>query len=108
MMNSVALQLPQTLRHELEMLAHREGVSLDQYIVYALTRQVSFAYTLTERGDIERQRAEFTALLENLGSAREDEIERTLADRERVEPDADLPQALATRVREQIANVRAN
>jgi hypothetical protein len=107
-MSPLTLQLPQTLRYQLEMLAQREGVSLDQYILYSLARQVSFAYTLTEREDTAQQRAGFVALLENLGTATDDEIQRTLADRERVEPDARLPQSVVARVREQIAKQREN
>jgi hypothetical protein len=37
------VRLPETLHKELTALAKREGVSLNRYIVYALTRQVTLA-----------------------------------------------------------------
>ncbi|MDJ1173792.1 toxin-antitoxin system HicB family antitoxin [Roseofilum sp. BLCC_M114] len=45
-MSQVELQLPETLHQQLTQLAENEGVSLNQYIVYALTRQVTMAYTV--------------------------------------------------------------
>lgn len=41
MMSRFTLRLPNTLHRELKQNAHQEGVSLNQYIVYALTRQVA-------------------------------------------------------------------
>ncbi len=105
-MNPLTVQIPQTLRYQLEMLAQREGVSLDQYVAYALARQVSSAYTLTPREDAAQQRAEFTALLQTLGSASDDEIQQALVERERAEPDASLTPEAAARVRERIAKQR--
>jgi len=102
-MSPLTVQIPQTLRYQLEMLAQREGVSLDQYVAYALARQISSAYTLTPREDAAQQRADFAALLQTLGAASDDEIQRTLAERERAEPDAGLTPETTARVRERIA-----
>ncbi|MDK2411268.1 type II toxin-antitoxin system HicB family antitoxin [Aphanizomenon sp. PH219] len=38
-MSQLTLRLPETLHQQLIRLAETEGVSLNQYIVYALTRQ---------------------------------------------------------------------
>ena len=38
-MSQLTLRLPETLHQHLIKLAETEGVSLNQYIVYALTRQ---------------------------------------------------------------------
>jgi predicted HicB family RNase H-like nuclease len=46
MMGRLTVCLPGTLHEQLTLLADREGVSLNQYIVYALTRQVTLAYTV--------------------------------------------------------------
>ena len=45
-MSRLTLRLPETLHQQLANLASREGIFLNQYIVYALTRQVSSAYTV--------------------------------------------------------------
>ncbi len=105
-MSPLTLQLPQTLRYQLEILAQREGVSLDQYIVYALARQVSFAYTITAREDAAQQHAEFAALLQTLGAASDNEIRQTLVEREHARPDPDLPPETIARVRERITKQR--
>ena len=43
-MSRMTLRLPETLHHQLMNAANNEGVSLNQYIVFALTRQVTLAY----------------------------------------------------------------
>ncbi|MDZ4872493.1 MAG: hypothetical protein CLLPBCKN_001881 [Chroococcidiopsis cubana SAG 39.79] len=45
-MSRLTVRLPETLHQQLVRLAESEGVSLNQYIVYALTRQVTSAYTV--------------------------------------------------------------
>ena len=45
-MSRLTLRLPETLHQQLIHLAESEGVSLNQYIVYALTRQAALAYTV--------------------------------------------------------------
>lgn len=42
-MSRLTLRLPQTLHQQLIRLAEAEGISLNQYIVYALTRQAASA-----------------------------------------------------------------
>ena len=42
-MSHLTLELPQTLQTELELLADDEGVSLERYIMYALTQKVTLA-----------------------------------------------------------------
>ncbi len=105
-MSPLILELPQTLRYQLEMLAQREGVSLDQYVVYALARQVSSAYTLTEREDSAKQHADFASLLARLGSVSDDELQRALTERERAAPEADLSPEIGARVQARIAKQR--
>ncbi len=46
-MSRLTLRLPETLHHQLEALAQQEKVSLNQYLVYALTRQVASVYEVT-------------------------------------------------------------
>ncbi len=96
-MSTLTLQLPETLHHQLEMLARNESVSLDQYIVYALTRQVASAYVVhrLSADAISEQKASYAALRQSLGHAAPDEIEQALAEREGVTPEPDLtPEAI--------------
>ncbi|MDI9639836.1 YlcI/YnfO family protein [Geitlerinema splendidum] len=70
-MSRLTLRLPETLHQQLINLAESEGVSLNQYIVYALTRQVAFAYTVqaTPTEEVKQQQQAFVALLKDLGQA---------------------------------------
>jgi predicted HicB family RNase H-like nuclease len=43
-MSRLTLRLPETLHQQLAHLADSEGVSLNQYIVYALARQTNSPY----------------------------------------------------------------
>jgi uncharacterized protein YPO0396 len=89
-MSRLTLRLPETLHQQLAQVAEREGVSLNQYIVYALTRQ-----SVNDRvgglsvdpisaqpdSEIERQRSMFEALKGELGEATPADIEAILAER---------------------------
>jgi len=55
-MSQVQLQLPESLQNQLEERAQREGVTLQEYIVYALSR-------VTTMPDLMEQRAAFDAML---------------------------------------------
>jgi hypothetical protein len=60
-MSQLTLELPQTLHHQLETLAQSEGVSLSQYILFALTRQTTLSYHVQSvpEKDIAQQRSDF-------------------------------------------------
>jgi hypothetical protein len=90
-MSRLTLRLPETLHQQLAQVAEQEGVSLNQYIVYALTRQSVNAPvrgltidTISMQSDleIERQRSLFEALKGGLGEAAPADIEAILAQRE--------------------------
>ncbi len=103
-MSRLTLRLPETLHHQLCALADAEAVSLNQYIVIALTRQVTLAYTVRPipETEIKEQRAAYTALLQSLGTATFGEVEQALAGREKVKPEKgltpDTVQAIKTRL----------
>ena len=67
-MSRLTLRLPETLHKQLTRLADGEGVSLNQYIVYALTRQTTLAYTVLTVPDAEvkLQQLAFQSLREKL------------------------------------------
>jgi uncharacterized protein YpbB len=96
-MSRLTLRLPETLHDQLTALARDEAVSLNQYIVYALTRQVTLAYTVQPIAEekIKEQRAAYSALLQSLGPSTFDEVEKALARREKVKPEKGLtPEAV--------------
>ena len=109
-MGRFTLRLPETLHKELTALARQEGVSLNQYIVYALTRQVTSAHTgqATSEEQVVQQRVSFATLLQSLGQASLDEIESVLAERERVEAESELSPEIILRLRECLAEYRAS
>ena len=103
-MSRLTLRLPETLHQQLTRLADGEGVSLNQYIVYALTRQTTLAYTVVTIPDAEvkQQQQAFQLLKKKLGQASDDEIESVLAMRELVEPDPELSSDVVSSLQEQI------
>jgi len=113
-MGRLTVRLPETLhlsrcRHrQLDTQAQHEGVSLNQYVVYLLTRQATLAYTVhaLPEEDVAQQHAQFTALLQSLGQASYAEIERVLAERETVEPDSGLSPEVVAHLQQRIAAER--
>ncbi len=83
-MSQLVLDIPETLQQQLERLARNEGVSLSQYILFALTRQATSAYTVkaVSEKEIEHQKNDFANLLQNLGQGSFEEIEQVMRERE--------------------------
>lgn len=103
-MGRFTLRLPQTLHDELEMRAEQEGVSLNQYVVYALTRQVAVAYTVHVLPDenIREQRARYEKLLESLGQSSLEATKEFLQVRESAAPEEGLSDDVIARVETRI------
>jgi HicB family len=91
-MSRLTLRLPETLHQHLVQLAEGEGISLNQYIVYALTQQVSSAYSVRvlSEPEVQQQKQSFSKRLQQLGTASPEEIQAILAERETVEPEEGL------------------
>lgn len=100
------LRLPETLHQQLIHLAEGEGVSLNQYIVYALTRQVALAYAVrtVPEEEIHQQKQDFKLLLRELGQASQTEIEVALAEREKVQIEEELNPEIVTCLQQRIQN----
>ena len=98
------MTLPDTVYRQLEFLAQSEGLSLSQYLVNAVTAHAVSGYRVRSTSEQERlrQRAEFLALLDSLGAASEEEIDRVLAEREQVEPEPELSAETISKFREMI------
>lgn len=107
-MTRLTVRLPHSLHQQLEALAQQEAVSLNQYIVYALTRQTTLAYTVqaVPEAALQEQRAAYNALLQSLGSASFEEIEAVLADREAVDPEPGLTPAVVAQLRAKLDDRR--
>lgn len=103
-MSRLTVRLPDSLHQHLEALARQEEVSLNQYIVYALTRQATLAYTVQAVPEeaIREQRAHYNALLQSLGEASFEEIEAALNERAEVEPEAELSPDVVERLRQKM------
>jgi hypothetical protein len=102
-MSRLTLRLPETLHHQLTHLAEGEGVSLNQYITYALTRQVSSAYSIHPVAeDAAQQQKEFAVLLQALKQGSRDEVKAILSERESVEPEDALGAAVIDRFQQRI------
>jgi hypothetical protein len=98
--SQVTLNLPNTLYHQLEIFAQNEGVSLPEYIVYALTYQIKSAYTVhvLPKEATSEQQIRFSELLKKLGQAPASEIQEVLEEREVVEREAGLDQETMKRL----------
>ena len=97
-MSRLTLRLPDTLHQQLIHLAESEGVSLNQYIVYALTRQSSTNYIIQPipTQETNQQQSDFNNLLQKLEKADSTDIEVALAERETVQPEKELtPEIIA-------------
>lgn len=105
-MSQLTLKLPETLRHQLETLAQGEGVSLSQYILFALARQTTLLYHVQSvpEKNIAQQRSGFANLLSSLGQASFSEIEKIMQEREVVEPEPGLTPEVVKRLQERITN----
>ncbi|MBE9049515.1 toxin-antitoxin system HicB family antitoxin [Nostocales cyanobacterium LEGE 11386] len=105
-MSRLTLRLPETLHQQLIHLAESEGVSLNQYIVYALTRQVALAYTIhtTPVEEINQQQQAFQALLKELGEASPSEVKAVLDKREIVQSEEELNPEIVARFQQHIRN----
>jgi HicB family len=105
-MSRLTLRLPETLHQHLVHLAEGEGVSLNQYIVYALTQQVSSAYSVQvlSEPDVQQQKQSFSKRLKALGTASPEQTQATLAERETVEPEEGLNVDVIHHLQQQIHN----
>ena len=105
-MSRLTLRLPETLHKQLSNLAEGEGISLNQYIVYALTRQVSSAYTVKtiSKENIEKQQENFNKLLTQLKEVDAEDIEKVLSQREVVNPEPELTLDTIHRLKAKIQN----
>jgi len=104
-MSRLTVRLPDTLHQRLEDLAKQEGVSLNQYIMYALTQQTTLVYTPYEvtAEKIAEQRANYETRIRRAHFATPEEIDQVLGEREIATLEPELTPMIVQRVRERIA-----
>ena len=107
-MSQIEIGIPDTLLVQLKTTARKEGVSLEQYILFALTRQtmLSPAICKSSEKDLELQHKDFTERINRLGKASSEELEEILHERESVEPDLGLEQETVLRFKNRIAETK--
>lgn len=104
-MSRLTVRLPDTLHQQIEQRAQEEGVSMNQYIVFALTRQVGRDYNVQQLSEnmVAEQRAHYRTLLDTLGRASFSQIQEVLNEREQVEPEMGLTPDVVDKLRQRIA-----
>lgn len=108
-MTRMTIRLPETLHTLLQQQANREGLSLNQFILYSLTRQSAFAHSIEMLPvkDVLEQQARFYTLLQTLGPAMTDaEWDTFLQNRTGRPKRAGVSAATENKLREKIANAR--
>ena len=104
-MSRLSLRLPESLHQQLASQARREGVSLNQYLVYMLARFSGPAYSVRPaETSAEEQRTAFARLREQLGSASPEENAKALAElRQPGPPDPELTPELMERTQRSLS-----
>lgn len=107
-MSRLTLRLPNTLHDQIRALAEYENISINQYVVYALTRQVTQAYDVQQVPDkvVRQQRAAYVALLQSLGQASFEEIKEVLNEREEVELEMGLNPAVVEKLQNRVTSAQ--
>ncbi len=106
-MGQLVLHLPQTLQNELETMADQEGVSLDQYILYSLARQIersSYSIRVLSENEREQQQQRFQRGIALLGEPSMAETQKILAERENAPPENGLTEELIERVERRLSD----
>ena len=102
-MSRLTLRLPDSLHRQLKAAARKENVSLNQFIVYALTRQMSsYEIEETPAEEVRRQEENFFWLLEQLRAGTPEEIRRALDAREPAEPEEVMAWPQVQQLRERV------
>lgn len=103
-MAQLLIELPDTLHYQLEGLARREGVQLNQYVLYILTRQVSSTYMVQVIPEeaVAQQEADYVALRQQWGKVSPGQVEEVLARREPIEPEPELKSEVVEKLQRRI------
>lgn len=108
-MRRFTLRLPETLFQKLEMLAEWEGVSLNQFLVYSLTKTAARAYQVVplSKEEIENQKVQYESVIDQLSEIGQETFDRIIAEGEPVERYNAINPELAERIEEKIAAAKS-
>ena len=107
-MSRIEISVPDTLLYHLKAIAMEEGVSLEQYVLFALTRQAMLvpAIPKVSEKDAEFQHQDFTERMKRLGHASSEDLEKLLEEREPVEPESQSKPETVLRLKNRIAEAK--
>jgi DNA-directed RNA polymerase specialized sigma54-like protein len=107
-MSQIEISIPDTLLVQLKTTARKEGVSLEQYILFALTRQTMLSPAIRKLSDkdSELQHKDFTERINRMGKASSEELEEILQKRKSVETEPGLEQETVSRFKNRIAEAK--
>lgn len=103
-MSRLTLRLPTSMHEMLEERAREEGVSMNQFIVYALARQLTgdkLVQAVPEQV-VAEQRAHYRTLLDTLGRASHADIRKALDERDPADPETGLTSDVVAKIRESL------
>jgi hypothetical protein len=107
-MSRLTLRLPDSLHVLLQNQSVRDGLSLNQYIIYALTQHTTAEYLIeaVPEKEASAQRARFNALLQTMGQPADNALmDRIFASREkRGKRSAKLSAAKRTKLKKAMAH----
>jgi hypothetical protein len=109
-MARLSLRLPETLHQQLTLQARREGVSLNQYLLFLLAQRSAPAWVLVPSEEsAEEQETAFAKLRQELGasSVSSDEIRKVLDERDPVDPEPGWTPELKSRFEQLLAVSRS-
>lgn len=103
-MSRLTLRLPETLHEQLAKLAEKEGVSLNQYIVYSLTRQIGASYSIqvATESEVSQQEVALNQWIQSSEKCSDAEAAEILAERDFAEKEIRLDPEMVTRFRQMI------
>lgn len=105
-MSTLTIHLPDQLLHNLQFQAQRAGLSLEELILFTLTRQSTTGCEVNALPEAEVQTQELrrAALRQSLGHVTKDEAKRRLQARATVAPEAELDSAAVASLRQHLSS----
>jgi len=99
-MTRMTLRLPESLHRRLVEAAGREGISLNQYLVYLLAQGSASPYSVraVPPSEVREQEEAYRDLLAELGTADDDEVQAALEDRETAAAEESATENLSDRL----------
>lgn len=96
----MTLRLPESLHRRLAEAADREGVSLNQYLVYLLAQGSASPYSVrpVPESEVREQQEAYDDLLAALGSATDEELLTALEEREKAASEEGVDHDLVRRL----------